>query len=329
MVLAALCAEGETTINDVRYIERGMPVREAAFKGAGEIGFTIMSMTLSLVAVFIPVLFMRGIVGRLLHEFAMTICAAILVSGVVSLTLTPMLCSRYLKVEKQHGRVYVWLERGFQAMENGYRRVLDWTLRHRGKVLGFALLSVTASVAVFMLLKSEFLPEEDESRFLVNIKTPIGASIHYTNQKSREVEAILLRHGEVRNLLTIVGGFSGTQVNQATFVVRLTARHTRTVRQGELLAKVRKELGHVPGIRASAFPIPRVGESRGGKLQFAVIGPNFVAKHADALMQRLGSQSVGNPRRVCLSPRCALCFCSGRCLVAPFQAFVSVFSRGQ
>ena len=265
---------------------------EAAILGSQQVVFAVIAATLSLVAIFVPVAFLGGIVGRLFNSFALVVACGVLVSLFVSVTLTPMLCSRFLKVEKQHGRVYVWLERGFQAMENGYRRVLDWTLRHRGKVLGFALLSVAASVAVFMLLKSEFLPEEDESRFLVNIKTPIGASIHYTNQKSREVEAILLRHGEVRNLLTIVGGFSGTQVNQATFVVRLTARHTRTVRQGELLAKVRKELGHVPGIRASAFPIPRVGESRGGKLQFAVIGPNLtdVAKHADALMQRLGSQ---------------------------------------
>ena len=108
---------------------------------------------------------MGGIVGRLFNSFALVVACGVLVSLFVSVTLTPMLCSRFLKVEKQHGRVYVWLERGFQAMENGYRRVLDWTLRHRGKVLGFALLSVAASVAVFMLLKSEFCRKKTKAAF--------------------------------------------------------------------------------------------------------------------------------------------------------------------
>lgn len=268
----------------------------AAILGSQQVVFAVIAATLSLVAIFVPVAFLGGIVGRLFNSFALVVASGVLVSLFVSVTLTPMLCSRFLKVEKQHGRLYTTLERGFRWLEDGYRHVLDWTLRHRGKVLLAAVLTIVASVGVFMLLKAEFLPEEDESRFLINIKTPIGASIHYNDSKSREVEAILLRHREVRNLLTIIGGVSGSQVNQTTFVVRLVPRHARSVRQGELLAMVRKELSAVPGIRASAFPIPRVGESRGGKLQFAVVGPNLqeVAQYADTLMRQLGSQpSIG------------------------------------
>lgn len=268
----------------------------AAILGSQQVVFAVIAATLSLVAIFVPVAFLGGIVGRLFNSFALVVASGVLVSLFVSVTLTPMLCSRFLKVEKQHGRLYTTLESGFRWLEDGYRQVLDWTLRHRGKVLLAAVLTIVASVGVFMLLKAEFLPEEDESRFLINIKTPIGASIHYNDSKSREVEAILLRHREVRNLLTIIGGVSGSQVNQTTFVVRLVPRHARSVRQGELLAMVRKELSAVPGIRASAFPIPRVGESRGGKLQFAVVGPNLqeVAQYADSLMRQLGSQpSIG------------------------------------
>ena len=269
---------------------------EAAILGSQQVVFAVIAATLSLVAIFVPVAFLGGIVGRLFNSFALVVASGVLVSLFVSVTLTPMLCSRFLKVEKQHGRLYTTLERGFRGLEDGYRQVLDWTLRHRGKVLLAAVLTIVASVGVFMLLKAEFLPEEDESRFLINIKTPIGASIHYNDSKSREVEAIVLRHREVRNLLTIIGGVSGSQVNQTTFVVRLTPRHERSLRQGELLAMVRKELSAVPGIRASAFPIPRVGESRGGKLQFAVVGPNLqeVAQYADSLMRQLGRQpSIG------------------------------------
>ena len=269
---------------------------EAAILGSQQVVFAVIAATLSLVAIFVPVAFLGGIVGRLFNSFALVVASGVLVSLFVSVTLTPMLCSRFLKVEKQHGRLYTTLESGFRWLEDGYRQVLDWTLRHRGKVLLAAVLTIVASVGVFMLLKAEFLPEEDESRFLINIKTPIGASIHYNDSKSREVEAIVLRHREVRNLLTIIGGVSGSQVNQTTFVVRLTPRHERSLRQGELLAMVRKELSAVPGIRASAFPIPRVGESRGGKLQFAVVGPNLqeVAQYADSLMRQLGRQpSIG------------------------------------
>src|SRR5205823_9650653 len=133
--------------NIVRHMEMGKGVLEAAFKGSKEIGFTILSMTISLAAVFIPILFMGGIVGRLFHEFAVTIGVAILVSGFVSLSLTPMLCSRFLKPprEEKHGRLYQATERGFGAMLNSYARTLKPVLEHPGKVLVFSGLVLAAT----------------------------------------------------------------------------------------------------------------------------------------------------------------------------------------
>src|SRR5476649_2342429 len=141
--------------NIVRHIEGGMPVRDAAFKGSGEIGFTIMSMTLSLVAVFIPLMFMGGILGRLLHEFAVTITAAILVSGGVSLTLTPMLCSRFLKPHKavkpgapEHNRLYAWSENAFARLTGFYERTLQVSLQHRLLVIGIAVLMAVLTLGL-------------------------------------------------------------------------------------------------------------------------------------------------------------------------------------
>ena len=133
-------------------MELGERPLEAALNGAAEIGFTILSMTLSLAAVFIPVLFMPGVLGRLFHEFAVTICAAILISGVVSLTLTPMLCGRYLRPPSaaRHGRFYQATERFFDALLRGYERSLGWVLRHRPAVMGLSLLLLIATGWLFV-----------------------------------------------------------------------------------------------------------------------------------------------------------------------------------
>ena len=160
--------------NIVRYIEQGLPVREAAFKGSGEIGFTILSMTLSLVAVFLPVLFMGGILGRLLHEFAVTIMASILVSGVVSLTLTPMLCSRFLKPHhsgetERHGPFYRAMEGAFEGMRSFYERTLRVSLRHKLLTIGIAALMAGLTVIIARQLPQGFIPTDDTG--LVSVST--------------------------------------------------------------------------------------------------------------------------------------------------------------
>src|SRR5947199_6372769 len=151
--------------NIVRHMEMGKPPLEAAYDGAAEIGFTILSMTLSLAAVFIPVLFMPGILGRLFHEFAVTICVAILLSGFVSLTLTPMLCARFLRphARERHGRFYQATERVFDRLLDAYRRSLAWVLRHRPATMLVSLAILVATVVLFRAVAKGFIPDQDQS----------------------------------------------------------------------------------------------------------------------------------------------------------------------
>jgi HAE1 family hydrophobic/amphiphilic exporter-1 len=154
--------------NIVRHIEAGEKPFDAAIKGAREIGFTIVSMTISLVAVFIPVMFMGGIIGRLLHEFAVTISAAILVSGLVSLTLTPMLASRYLRQQRdaKHNKLYWLFERFFDALLNGYRAGLGWSLAHPRLILATFFVTLVASIALYREIPKDFLPSGDSGQIL-------------------------------------------------------------------------------------------------------------------------------------------------------------------
>src|ERR1017187_7722384 len=155
--------------NIVRHMENGEPPMEAALKGSKEIGFTIISMTLSLSAVFIPVLFMSGLLGRLLHEFAVTIVVAVLVSGFVSLTLTPMMCSRFIRSEhgKKHGRLYNAFERFFDELRNKYDRTLQKALLHKQITLAVALATFVATVVLFVVIPKGFFPDEDTGRTVV------------------------------------------------------------------------------------------------------------------------------------------------------------------
>src|SRR5213594_2339984 len=162
--------------NIVRHMEMGEKPLEAAFKGSKEIGFTILSMTISLAAVFIPILFMGGILGRLFHEFTVTIGAAILVSGFVSLSLTPLLCSRFLKPprEERHGRMYQTIERFFNSVLSFYKGGLRWVLQHRATTMVTSLLILAATIWLFFLVPKGFIPNEDQGQIFINIEAAQG-----------------------------------------------------------------------------------------------------------------------------------------------------------
>ena len=179
--------------NIVRHMEKGEPPLKAALAGSREVGFTILSMTLSLAAVFIPVLFMGGIVGRLFHEFAVTIGAAILVSGVVSLTLTPMLCSRFLAPpgEAQHGRFYQASERVYERVLAWYERTLAWVMARRPATLGFSAAILVATVVLFVIVPKGFLPSEDTSQIFGTTETVQGTSFDDLVRHQQQVMAIL------------------------------------------------------------------------------------------------------------------------------------------
>ena len=261
----------------------------AAVNGSREVVFAVIAATLSLVSIFAPVIFLSGIIGQFFRSFAVVVTFGVVVSLFVSLTLTPMLCSRYLKVEKQHGALYHRLDRFFGGLERLYRDLLDKALRHRWKVVALTLATVASSAFFFANIGKTFTPEQDEGRFLVRLRAPLGSSIEYTDSRLRMVEEILNRHKEIVTEFALIGFGSAGQVNQGLVVVRMAPRGERTLRQQDLLPKLRKELAAIPGAFVFAAPYPIVGGQRGEPLQFVLAGENMqeVGRLSRELQQRL------------------------------------------
>ncbi len=221
--------------NIVRHMEHGEAVMEAAYNGSREVGFTILSMTLSLAAVFIPVLFMSGILGRLLHEFAVTIGAAILVSGFVSLTLTPMLCSRFLRhpKEQKHGALFNAFERGHQALQHAYDVTLQIALRHRVATMTVSALMVVGTVYLFLQVPKGFLPNEDTGSVFIFTEAAEGISFDSMVEHQKQLLAIVAQNPYVQNVFASVGsggrGAAGT-VNTVSLSDSLRAEIAATPR---------------------------------------------------------------------------------------------------
>jgi HAE1 family hydrophobic/amphiphilic exporter-1 len=237
--------------NIVRHMELGESRMEAALRGSREIGFTIVSMTLSLVAVFIPVLFLGGIVGRLLHEFAVTISIAILISGFVSLSLTPMLCSRFLKPpQKRHGAIYMAFERFFDGMTNSYNRTLKVVLRHRLATVTVSFILLIATGYLYVVLPKGFIPSYDAG-FLVGF-TLAAQDISFDSMKEHqhEINKILLKEPAVDTMMSFTGAGFGQAGNTGIFFMALKPRSQRSESVDEFIARMRGKLFGVPGILA-------------------------------------------------------------------------------
>jgi HAE1 family hydrophobic/amphiphilic exporter-1 len=268
----------------------------AAVNGSGEVVFAVIAATLALVSIFAPVIFLSGIIGQFFRSFAVVVTFGVLVSLFVSLTLTPMLCSRYLDVSKRHGRVYHLFDRLFAGLDRAYAYLLDRALTHRGWVVLITLLVVASSAFFFSNLGKTFVPDQDEGRFLVYLRTPLGSSIDYTDARLREVEAILDRHKEIRTEFALIGLGSAAQVNQGTVVVRMAPREERSRSQQQVVPEIRKELAQIAGARAFAAPYPLVQGQRGEPLQFVLAGDNLqeVGRLTRELQSRLaGQQGLG------------------------------------
>ncbi|MDQ5841574.1 MAG: efflux RND transporter permease subunit, partial [Chloroflexota bacterium] len=249
--------------NIVRHMEAGESRMDAALRGAREIGFTILSMTVSLAAVFIPVLFMGGVVGRLLHEFAVVIGAAVLISGLVSLTLTPMLCSRFLQPPHAGGgsRLYQFSERFFAGMLALYDRSLSWTLRHRRTTM--AVLAVTCGLTayLFVLIPKGFIPNEDNGSILVFTEAAQDISYEAMMAKQQAVAEIVRKNPHVEQFMSFIGA-SGSNVvpNTGRIFIRLKPRAQRPPIE-QVIAQLRPQVSSVPGIRVypQVLPTIRIG----------------------------------------------------------------------
>ena len=188
--------------NVMRHVEAGMAPHEAALLGAREIGFTVMSMSISLIAVFIPILLMSGIIGRLFHEFAMTISGAIAVSMVVSLTTTPMLCARFLKPHgAKHGAIYRISEKGFVRLNSGYKRSLGWVLRHQRLIFAVAILTVFVNVYLYIIVPKGFFPQQDTGRMMGIIMGDQDMSFDAMSDRVTEFIRIVKSDPAVENVI--------------------------------------------------------------------------------------------------------------------------------
>jgi len=249
-----------------RHIELGKPPFQAALDGSREIGFTILSMTLSLVAVFIPVLLMGGILGRLFHEFAVTISVAILVSGFVSLTLTPMLCSRFLKVEhaQRHGHAYEAIENAYLAMLRLYERTLAWVMGHRRTSLAASVALFLGTVALFQVVPKGFIPSEDTGLLNCTTETAEGTSFESMVRHQQAVAAILAKDPNILDFMSSAGSGGGGTSNQGRLFIRLKPRSQRRLSADEVIRELQPKLARVPGIRAYLINPPVI--SVGGRV---------------------------------------------------------------
>jgi len=269
--------------------DAGATAVSAAITGSREVTFAVIAASFSLVAIFAPVVFVSGILGQFLRSFAVVVTFGVLVSLFVSLTLTPMLCSRYLDVQKQHGKVYWALEHMFERIDRFYRRSLGWALTHRAAVLVAAALAFLLAIPIFGQLPRELAPQADEGRFLVSIRTPLGSSIEYTESRLREAEAIAGRYPEVVTEFGVIGLGQAQQVNQATLVVRMKPKRERDRSQAEVINAIRRDLSQIAGAQAFPRAFGLVQGQRSEPLQFVVKGPNLqeMGRLATDLQRRL------------------------------------------
>src|SRR5512143_1513815 len=276
--------------NIVRHMENGEPVLQAALNGSKEIGFTLLSMTFALVAVFIPVLFMVGILGRVLHEFAVVISVAILVSGVVSLTLTPMLCSRFLRPhgKEQHGRFYMVLEKFFNDLLKGYEKSLQWVLKHRRVTLGITTALFFVTIFLFYIMPKGFLPTEDTGQIFAITEAQQGISFEDMKKHQQEVAAIIAQDPNVEAFMSSIGaGGPNSASNAGRIFMRLKPRSERKLSADQIIQVLRAKTAGVIGIKMFMQNLPPIrigGVLTKSQYQYTLQGPDtdelYKAAHA-------------------------------------------------
>jgi multidrug efflux pump len=237
--------------NISRLREAGMPTMDAAFQGSREIGFTILSISMSLIAVFIPILLMAGIVGRLFREFAITLSTAILVSMVISLTTTPMMCAYLLKDEKtvRHGRAYRLSERGFTAVHSAYSRSLAWVLKHPGPVLALLLITIALNFYLIVIIPKGFFPQQDTGAITGSVRGPQDASFPVMNNSILQIEKVIKADPAIDNVIAYAGGNGSS--NGGFVYIALKPLNVRKVSAAAIIDRLRPKLNRLPV--ASAF----------------------------------------------------------------------------
>ena len=248
--------------NIVRHIEMGEAPYEAAVKGSAEIGFTILSMTISLAAVFIPIVFMGGIVGRLLHEFAVTIIMAIIFSGIISITLTPMLCARLLRDEHHgsHNIFYRWSENTFNRVQAAYDRSLRWSQKNGPIIMGAFVLSLVASVVLMAVMQEDFLPSDDTGRLQANLQAANGTSYDQMATYTKEVAKIVGQDPNVRGVMAQMDGANGSAGANTSrlMMISLKPLGQRKLGPDAIIRELRPKISRFPGVNVFLVNPPAI-----------------------------------------------------------------------
>jgi hydrophobic/amphiphilic exporter-1 (mainly G- bacteria), HAE1 family len=283
--------------NIVRHMEMGKPPMEAAFVGAKEVGFTILSMTISLTAVFIPILFLGGIIGRLFHEFAVVIAVSILVSGFVSLTLTPMLSSRFLKPHggETHGRFYNAIETFWDRVLAAYSRTLGWVMMHRRLTMAFSLLILIGTGVLYKVVPKGFLPSEDTGRINGTTEAAQGTSYAEMARRQQEVAAIVAQDTNIAGFMSAIGGGGGanTSINQGRLFIGMKP-HSQRLDADKFIQELRGKLSKVPGMTVflSNPPTIQIGaRASKGLYQFSMQSGDIDELYASAQKMTAAARS--------------------------------------
>ena len=278
--------------NIFRHMEEGeTDSTKAAIEGTKEVGFAVLAATFTLVAIFAPVMFMEGIMGSFFRSFAVVVTMGVLVSLLVALMLTPMLCAQFLKVSSEHGPLYTKVEAFFDNMETTYKNLILLSLEHPWKVLFGSFLIVALSVPLFSSTAKEFMPSADEGQLTIIFRSPLGSDIAYTQSRLKEIEAVMDSHKDsVASYFSAIG-FGNANVNGGLLFVRLTPISERDIHQQELSDLLNKELSQIPGVLAFVTTTSPLGGQRGEPLQFVLRGPNLekVGELSESLLERLNN----------------------------------------
>jgi len=264
--------------NIVRHKEAGKSRLEAALIGSREITFAAIAATFAIIAIFLPVAFMKGVVGKYFLQFGVTISVAVIFSLIEALTLTPMRCSQFLEVGERTTRVGRWIDALFARSAAAYGRLIPRLLEHRWKTIGVTLLVFALSLFSLRFIRKEFVPAQDQSSALIRLKTPEGSSITFTDAKTRELEAIIQARPEVERSFVSVGGFGGGDVNTAVAFVTLKPRNQRALSQQELLVQLREDVKKIQGARIVVQDLSLGGFASGGRgfpIEYSIQGPEW------------------------------------------------------
>ena len=285
--------------NIVRYREKGVPKVEAAREGARQITFAAIVSTAAIIAIFLPVAFISGVIGKFFFEFGVTISVAVGFSLLEALTLAPMRCSQFLELQERRTTIGKKVEGGFRMLSELYAKALAWVLGKRLFVIGLSVAVFAGSLFLVPLLRKEFVPPQDQSMFLCRLQTPVGSSLGFTDQRFLQAEKFVMGRPEVRRYFGSIGGFGGGEVNTGVLFVVLkpprerpvVAPYKQPLSQGELMALFRKELKRIPDTRVSIQDLSLSGFSaqRGFPVELTIRGPDWdkLMEVSEAIRKRM------------------------------------------